>query len=339
MTAEPATLDDFMALNEQLDALVKAGVPIDIGLGRQKDVAAALEKINALVARRVSQGASLSEALRTDHTVVMPSYRGLVQLGLKSGSFSTALAQSHRLAQAVENSRDTAGLSLLYPLVVCSLAFVGLVSFCLFLVPVMDNIYRSVHLPAGLGLRTLDSLRHSLPYWAGILPLGLLLFAGWSTRSRRTTESRVGGLTSILPGTRQAIFHEQAANFAEAVATLLDSGASLAEAMDIAADAWSDPALVAFTRTLAARVTAAQPPLDDNHLAHRFPPFLLWALLHSEASTGRSRALRMAAGLYREMARRRQDRLRVAAPLVAAVVMGGGATLLYGLALFAPVID
>ena len=45
----------------------------------------------------------------------------------------------------------------------------------------------------------------------------------------------------------------------------------------------------------------------------------------------------MAANTYRDAAQRRIERLRVTAPIVTCVVIGGGVTLLYGLALFVPV--
>jgi hypothetical protein len=57
-----ASLDDFMALNDQVAALVEAGVPLDVDLGPPRQTAATLERINALIARRVSQGCSNSDS-------------------------------------------------------------------------------------------------------------------------------------------------------------------------------------------------------------------------------------------------------------------------------------
>ena len=57
----PTTLDDFVAWNDQLAALVQAGVPLDFGLGASgADLTESLKRINAAVARRVSRGESLS---------------------------------------------------------------------------------------------------------------------------------------------------------------------------------------------------------------------------------------------------------------------------------------
>jgi hypothetical protein len=47
----------------------------------------------------------------------------------------------------------------------------------------------------------------------------------------------------------------------------------------------------------------------------------------------------MAADIYRVSAARRQERLRTIVPLIACMVLGGSVTLLYGLALFLPVVQ
>jgi hypothetical protein len=69
------------------------------------------------------------------------------------------------------------------------------------------------------------------------------------------------------------------------------------------------------------------------------PPFMRWAICHADDTVGKSRALRMAAGAYRESAQRRVQRLRVVAPAVTCLVIGGGVALLYALALFVPVVQ
>ena len=109
--------------------------------------------------------------------------------------------------------------------------------------------------------------------------------------------------------------------------------------MPLAAGACGDAQLLDAAKSLAAAFAHGGVPGDDNAAAKQFPPFLRWALLHSEATTGRARALRMAADIYRQAAKRREERLRIVAPMVVCVVLGGGVTLLYGLSLFVPVVQ
>jgi len=338
---ESATLDDFMSLNDQVAAAIDAGVPLDVDLGADKQTAAAkLEKINALVARRVSQGSSLSAAIATPDPAITPGYRCMMQLGLATGDFSRGMDLSNRLGRTIARVWDAGWMALLYPAIVCGMAFVGLVGFCLFFVPILESTHRGLAIPAGSGLKLLMTLRDSLPIWGWAVPLGLFVIGCWGRRrSRNSSSSSRRGFVSSISGVSRTVLLERAANFAEATAELLNIGVPLDDDLGQAADIWNDPALAETTRKLAARLSQGETNVGDSTLAANFPPFLRWSLLHSEGTIGRVRALQTAAELYRWEAKRRQERLRVLAPLVMAVVIGGSATLLYGLALFIPVVE
>jgi type II secretory pathway component PulF len=129
------------------------------------------------------------------------------------------------------------------------------------------------------------------------------------------------------------------ANFADSLATLLDSQAPLEQGLSIAAGAAGDANLNTGVTGLLAALSQRETLADDSPAAMRFPPLLRWALLHSSQTTGMAAALRMAARFYRDSAQRRTQRIQIAAPLVACVVIGGAATLLYGLALFIPLVE
>jgi general secretion pathway protein F len=129
------TLDEYVALNEQLAALVEAGVPIETGLesGNQSP-AATLERIQRSVARRVGRGETLDEALVGDDEV--PSgYRSLVQIGLRSErSLAAGFDGAGRVATATDRIRYALDAALIYPLVVAVLAYAGTICLWIFFV-------------------------------------------------------------------------------------------------------------------------------------------------------------------------------------------------------------
>ena len=210
------TLDEYQALNEQLSALVEAGVPLDVGLGSTDLPAAkAIERISATVVRRVSRGESLEQALQGDEHDVPPSYRSLVQLGLHSRSnLAAGFDGSNRVAEAVNRSSFVLETALIYPLIVCVLVYVGMIGLCLYFVPTLTDIYESLRLKPGAGLRFLELLRETLPYWAVILPILFLVALAWHFRSRqrrRLSGAYSGGLIGRLPGVSKSIFQERCA--------------------------------------------------------------------------------------------------------------------------------
>lgn len=338
---ETATLDDFMAFNDQLAALAEAGAPLALGLdGAGDEAAAALERINADVARRVSRGASLDEALG-DADRVPAAYRCLMQIGLRSGQLDAALDGSQRLADAAEQSRYGLRAAFFYPLIVCGLAYVGLIGFCLWFEPTLEGMHEEFRLEWGSGLRVLHALRVTMPFWVPLPPLALLAWLVWRQfgKAATATSASHGGLLSRLTGANRAPEKLRWANLADSLATLLAAGTPLAEGLRMAACASGDADVSRATRDLADSLEENRPAAAENAAGEPVPPFLRWALLDSEPTVDRVRALRMAADVYRDSAQRSAERARLLAPLLACVVIGGGAVLLYGLALFVPVVQ
>jgi type II secretory pathway component PulF len=337
---QSVSLDDFLALNDQLAALARAGIALHVDLGRTSaGVEANLERINAVVARRVSQGESLPAALARDDDFLTPSYRTLVQNALRGGGLATALDTARQLAEFRENSRQAVRLSLVYPAIVFGLAYLGMVLFCLFFVPTLESMYQSMTIPAGMGLRALQALQRTLPYWIAIPPLGLVIAASWQRfKSGQVSQRDEFNHSRIwFPGIKRGAFYEECASFAETLAALLDAGTPLDEGMRIASGVWSRAVVPGGPQGLTPSL--GEEAVGDSPGAVRLPPFLTWALWHSEATTGRARALRMAADIYRVNAARRQERLQMIAPLATCALLGGGIALLYGLALFVPVVE
>jgi type II secretory pathway component PulF len=338
---ETASLDDFLALNEQLAALIEAHVPLEVGLPhREVPAADELKRISATVIRRVNRGESLVEALGGDEGDIPSAFRGVMDFGLHTGKLSAALDGSSQVAESADDSRFTYETSLIYPLIVCALAYVGLIGFCLYLVPVLQDMYTSLNLAPGRGLRLLLMVRAAMPYWAVILPILAGAAITWWTRiKRRTATGSINRQLRWLPGASRIVFQERCSRFASSLAALLDSKVPLPEALVIAGDMSGDVNLNQGANALAKAEQSRNVPADDSSIAMRFPPFLRWAIWHAEATTGRARALEIAARMYREASKRRAERMRTLVPMVALVLLGGTVTLLYGLTLFVPVVE
>jgi hypothetical protein len=90
---------------------------------------------------------------------------------------------------------------------------------------------------------------------------------------------------------------------------------------------------------MARAAQAGHPRANSSDRGREFPPLLRWAIGHSDEPAARAHALEIAARIYRQTAERRTERLRTLAPMVALVTLGGTLTLLYGLALFVPLVE
>ena len=339
---DTASLDDFMALNDQITALIRAQVPTGLELGASGDQAAGtLEKINAAVARRVSRGESLADAIG-DEPTAPAAYRSVMQAGWRSGNVQQALDNSSRLAEAAEESSYRTRAAFFYPLLVCALAAAGITGFCMFISPALAGLYREFQIPESRTLRLLDSLEGTVPYLiiGGVLVLAMIGLASL-LRGRHVIGLRANHSHwwSHLTGASRTHFHQRCANFCEQLITLLDAGVPLAEGVPLAADACGDRTLEQGARAYAVAQSQRSGAASEKRAARFFPPFLRWALWQTDESMSPSQALRLAASVYRESAQRRAELSRIAIPIVACVFLGGGTTLLYGLALFLPITE
>lgn len=338
-----AALADLTILNEQLAALTEAGVPLDLGLGASaKQTEHHLERVNATLARRVELGEPLAEALEDDNTITSTPYRSLVRLGLRSGTLYEGLGISNQLASSVDQTRYALRAAVWYPLILCLLAYVGLIGFCLVLVPILTDLYQSLRIPAGFGLRSVQSLREALPIWVWLVPVAITLWVVWKLRNRYLAKSPVmqtGAIVGSIPGVGPVFSRVRAANFADSLAKLLENGVTLDEGLRLAANTTGDAHLSEAARALSAALRKGEMPSDEGPVALMYPPLLRWALWRAEEAGGRVSGLRMTARIYRETAERRTNRVRMLAPIIAYTLIGGAVTLLYGLALFLPMIE
>ncbi|WP_425614070.1 type II secretion system F family protein [Anatilimnocola sp. NA78] len=334
---KPATLHDYLELSDQLAALAAADVPLAGGFDVSSSaLQQSLAETNAGVARRMAEGQTLEQALGAEPNIP-PGYRSLIEVALRSENRAAAFAEQTRTAQAVERSVDALQVASYYPLILGTLAYSGLIVLCLFLIPRLEQFYIDLQLTGGSGLSALRLLRDTLPVWAVAIPL--LVLGSWlllrRARFSRAGTARVARWTWVPGMTR--ILREQAwSSFAESTASLLKAGMPLNAALPLAADSLADRAAASDLKQLASELHAGEVPASSLHLTNSLPPFLRWALVQSEPTMPRVDALQLAAGLYYESAERRSERLRSLAPIIASLLLGGGVTLLYGLALFVP---
>jgi type IV pilus assembly protein PilC len=333
-------LDGLMTLNDQLLALSDAGVPIGVGVPR-KDLATTLEKINASVARRVSSGNSLVEALEGDPSV--PAwYRNLIVSGLRSNDMDSTLRDFSRVVDWDDESRFVGRSAWLYPLTVVCLAYIGFIAFCLFLVPRLVETYGSFGIPLGGALAFLQWLRETLPVWGAVPPIVALGYVAWKSARHSAPlalNSSRNGFLSLVSGASRAMFEQRCAYFAESLASLDEGGVPFERALGLAAGACGEPHLAEGARSLAATISNGGAAKDDKTATNRFPPFLHWAVCQTDSPIDRGQGLRMAASLYQESSIYSMQRARIVAPILCLITLGGGVTLLYGLALFLPVVQ
>jgi type II secretory pathway component PulF len=340
----PITIDQLLALNEEIAALVRAGVPLERGLlvaGR--DIRGRLGRIAAALGQRMSRGESLVDALNSEKQTIPPLYRAVVEAGARSGELPVALEGLARYVRSYSEARRGIGLALWYPVMVLALAyglFVGLVRMA---VPDFVKIFVELGLPVAAPLRWLTWIGETSDYWWPVGPILLALLTIAWFRSGRVAQFNASAwnVLRLVPWMRSLLVDYETANFSELLALLLEHHVVYPSALILASEATGNEQLKRGAAQVAEAVKRGEPAVSAlSTIDHQsFLPMLRWVLATGQEQGSLVAALYNLAELYRKRANYQAEKLYVFLPTILIVGIGGTATLFYALALFLPLIN
>ena len=322
------SLADLIALNDEIAALSRAGVPLPRAMREQsRSLPRRLQEVTDKIGAQLEQGVSLEDAIASGQHGAPPFYTAMVRAGIRSGNLPAALeALSDALRRGVE-LRRIVGTALLYPLTVALLAYGLFVWTLVSVMPALADTYVvQLHehdtLPALLA-RWGEASSAWLP-WA---PIPLLALLGWLwLRSGRATTANAAN-RQWLPTWGRLRQLSQQANFLHILSLLVDREVPVPDALVLAGEVNGDKRLQRETRDLAGRLTKGEHLRNPDQYCI-VTPVTVWLL---GGGAGRSLAdfLRLSAQSYLRAAQRMAARMTHTIPLLMVVGLGGSATVAY----------
>jgi len=341
------TLEQLAALNDEMAALVRSGIPLEHGLGALGgELPGQPGKLAQLLASRMNAGESLSQILSDENQRFPPVWRAVVEAGIRSGHLAAALESLSSTARRTAELRKLVGAGILYPLVVVALAYVVFVFLVTFLAPLTLRAHTDLTGASDTVLAQLDWLGRKAAWWVIPLPLAAAILLGWWWRrsgrtlwSRSVTarRSRWNRWLRCGVGMRQTLHNGRMATFAEVLALLVKERLPMHDSLVLAAEASGDRAITKASRELADRLRRGEVFKRREDLPTGFSPLLGWLLVTSDRQPELSEALSRSATVYRRRAERASTWTAVYLPIFFTVYVGGMATLICGLATFVPV--
>lgn len=333
------TIDAWIGLNREIASLVRAGVPLEAGLlaGALAD-AQSQGELSRRLAGRLQAGQSLVEALQAERDRLPAAYCAVVTAGVRAGRLPEALEAVAAVAESREELRRRVRLALIYPAIVLTLAYALFVGFVVWVAPRIEEMFVVMRLPGGRLAPLLGRLRETVSVWGPAIPAAVLL-AGvgcfvWSIRGGR------GGRVNLwrrLPLTGPILRNAETGAFCELLSLLVGHDVPLPEALRLAGEAVGAEPLRSASRQAAARLEEGRPLAESLAASRALSPLLSWLMAGNPRDLGGS--LQRAAQLYQRRAQVCSDWLRLFAPIAVLVIVGGGGVLLYGLAIFGPVME
>ena len=232
---------DFLLFNQQLSALLRAGIPVlqSIGLLKNRSGSSTLRNVLTDVEEKIKSGVPLSEAFEMQGT--FPKiYTASLLAGETSGSLDEVLARYvDYLKRNVGVSRKLRG-ALAYPLFLLLAASFMVAFLTLYIVPRMSDLFKGLSTNQGLPTVTVVVLSFSNFVASNIWwLLPLLLVLGFALVIwLRTPNGKLLLHTFLLrlPIVGNLIKQMTTAQLARSLSTLLSGGITVPDAWDIASE-------------------------------------------------------------------------------------------------------
>jgi type IV pilus assembly protein PilC len=227
----------FLTFNQELLALVKAGLPIiqsfDIMLERQK--AAGFREILIDVRDQIKSGVALSDAFASYGDLFPPIYSTSLRAGERSGDLEGVLRRFLRYQKIIVNLRKKVLAALIYPAVLVSLSLGMVFVMMTYVIPRFAEFYQGfdAELPAftRIMIALATALRNHIVLFFVSIFLIVFVTRRWIQTAGRLLWDRFKLHIPMVGG----ILHRFAImQFTQSLGTLLSGGTPMVPAIEIA---------------------------------------------------------------------------------------------------------
>ena len=280
--------EDVGLFTQQLGDLLKAGVPINRALGtlqKQTSNAAFSELIEDL-AREISSGKPLHEALARYPKSFPPLYTSMVRAGETGGFLEDVL---HRLATFIDKDADLRSrlkAALAYPALLVVLGTAAIAFLMVFFIPRFSEIFKNMGSNLPWSTRVVMGASYFVrDYWMIPVALVVLLPVVWAritaTFAGRHTVDRVKLAAPVYGDvTRKSAI----ARFTRTLGTLLKSGVPILSGLQIAKEAMDNTVLMRDIEEAAAGVKQGRSLAEILRRSRGFPAMVVDMIAVGEES-------------------------------------------------------
>jgi type IV pilus assembly protein PilC len=236
--------NDFLLFNQQLAALIRAGIPIlqAISMLRKRAASARLRAVLGDVEDEIRGGSALSEAFAAQGQIFPKIYTASILAGERSGALDEVLSRYVTYMRRSVGLRRKIRGALAYPVFLLFASLCMITFLSVYVVPRMSELFTGFGSDLPLPTKIVVGLSHWLTanvFWFGPLVIGgAVLFYLWS----RTLQGRLKLDAFVLkvPFAGSLVVQLSVAQATRSLATLLAGGITLVESWEIASESISN---------------------------------------------------------------------------------------------------
>ena len=259
--------DDFLLFNQQLSALLRAGLPIlqAIGILRKRVQNERLRLILEDVEDKIRAGQALSQAFAAQGDSFPRIYIASILAGERSGALDQVLLRYVSYQKTINEARRKIKKSLAYPAVLVSASILLVMVLSTYVIPKFMQLYGGVtdRLPTVtvVVVSSAEFISQNL-MWLIPTVVGVIIFILYW---RRTARGRLTIDRWILkmPVAGETVRQLTIAQFTRSLATLLAGGITLPESVEIAGESITNRALREASQGVLAGIREGRPFTDS----------------------------------------------------------------------------
>jgi type IV pilus assembly protein PilC len=334
--------NDFLLFNQQLAALLRAGIPIlqSIAMLRRRATSVRLRAVLEEVEEAIRGGAALSQAFAAQGAIFPRIYTASILAGERSGALDEVLSRYVTyMRRSVALRRKIRG-ALAYPMFLLA-ASLGMVIFLtMYVVPRMSDLFKGFGDKLPVITQVVLGLSGWLTgniFWLAPLTIVTAIAIGlWSrTPSGRLTIDR-GKLRIPLAG--KLLVQLSVAQAARSLATLLAGGITLVESWEIAAESITNLELRRRSSGILPLIREGRSFTESLEAAEWLPPLAIDMIGIGERSGSLREMLDEVATFYDAESEVKLEQLTTTLEPAILVVMGGIVVIIL-LAIYLPIIE
>jgi type IV pilus assembly protein PilC len=333
---------DFLLFNQQLAALVRAGIPIlqAISMLRKRAASARLRAVLGDVEDQIRGGSALSQAFASQGSIFPRIYTASILAGERSGALDEVLLRYVTYMRRNVALRRKIRGALAYPLFLLFASACMVTFLTVYVVPRMSDLF------AGFGteLPTVTQIVLGLSKWlsSNVIWFGPLFIGGtialflWS----RTEYGRlkVDSILLKIPLAGKLVIQLSIAQATRSLATLLAGGITLVESWEIAAESITNRELRRRSSAILPMIREGRTFTESLEVAHWVPLLAIDMIGIGERSGSLREMLDEVAVFYDAESEVRLEQLTTTLEPAILVVMGGIVVTIL-LAIYLPIIQ
>jgi type IV pilus assembly protein PilC len=295
-------LDDFLLFNQQMAALIHAGLPVlqSIQMLQQRSPNPKLRAVLADVEARIKSGSALSAAFEAQGDTFPRIYTASILAGERSGSLDDVLRRYVEYTKSIAQLRRKIRGALTYPLILLCAAFLLIGVLTTFVIPQFSALYDHMgsDLPTitTLVVSVSSSMRENI-YWLAPM-VALLIFGFFSWRRTENGRRLIDRWLLKIPIVGELIRQLTTAQLSRSLATLLAGGITLVESFQIGLASIVNRELQRSTEPALTKIREGKPFTESLDAAGWVPPLAVDMIGVGERSGSLREMLDEVAGFY-----------------------------------------